>query len=62
MANAAVYETGPNQNDPLHKINEYYGHELTFSNHTLSLMAGDGITTLGSTVGLVSKSSDGFAP
>ena len=61
LANAAVYETGPNTNDPLHKINEYYGHSLSLSNHELSLIAGDGTTSLGS-IGLVSKSSDGLTP
>lgn len=48
LANAAVYETGPNAGDPLHKINEYYGHSLSLSGNTVSLMAGDGTTSLGS--------------
>lgn len=48
LANAAVYETGPNTNDPLHKINEYYGHGLSLDGTTLSLVAGDNNTTLSS--------------
>jgi hypothetical protein len=34
---------------------------LSLSDHTLSLIAGDGTTSLGS-IGLVSKNSDGLTP